>query len=89
MPSDRTERGRLQATIGELGRVQEYRYRIDDLAHPNVGWYVTPAGPPHDGCSCDFCNAARRGVDVHLGAISRIAHINAGRLVAEHEQVAA
>lgn len=83
MPSDRTERGRLQATLGELADVHAYRYRIDDLEHPELGWWATP-GIPLEGCGCGLCNASRRGRDVHLGSISRIAHINAGRLVAEH-----
>ena len=88
-PSDRTERGRLQATIGELGEVHPYRYRVEDMAHPDTGWYVTPA-PPVVACGCDLCGAARAGRDVHLGSISRMAHIRAGAMVSAHlESVAA
>lgn len=85
MPSDRTERGRLQATIGELGDVHAYHYRVDDLAHPELGWWVTPT-TAIASCECGLCVAARGGRDVHLGSISRIAHIRAGQLVAAHLQ---
>lgn len=86
--SDRSERGRLQATFGDLGRVQPFRPRVDDLAHPHTGWWVTPA-PAAIGCGCELCAAARQGRDVYLGSISRMAHIAAGRLVAEHLESAA
>lgn len=86
--SDRTERGRLQATLGELGEVHPYAYRIDDMARPELGWWVTP-GVPIEGCECGLCAAARAGRDVHLGTISRVAHITAGRLVRDHLRMAA
>jgi len=88
MPSSRTERARLQATLGELGEVQRYRYRVADLEHPEPGWYVSPA-LPLEGCRCGLCDAARAGRDLHLGSISRIAHIRAGALAQQHLETAA
>lgn len=83
MPSDRTERGRLQATLGDLAEVHQFAYRVEDLEHPELGWWATP-GIPIEGCRCGLCDASRRGRDVHLGSISRMAHIKAGRLVHDH-----
>lgn len=88
-PSDRTERGRLQATLGELAQVHTYRYRVDDLAHPELGWWCTPLVTPLEACGCGLCTAARAGRDVHLGSISRVAHGRASALVATHLDVAA
>lgn len=60
-----------------------FRYRVEDMEHPELGWWATP-GIPLEGCDCGLCKAARRGRDVHLGSISRMAHIRAGWLVSEH-----
>lgn len=88
-PSDRTERGRLQATLGELADVHPYRYRVDDLEHQELGWWATPNVTPLEGCGCGLCAAARRGRDIHLGSISRVAHGRAAVLVSRHLDVAA
>jgi hypothetical protein len=88
-PSDRTERGRLQATLGELADVQPYHYRVEDIAHPELGWWASPNVTPLEACNCGLCEAARDGRDVHLGSISRVAHVRAGALVARHLDVAA
>jgi hypothetical protein len=65
--------------------VQPYRYRIEDREHLELGWWATPLVTPLEACRCGLCNAARRGRDVHLGSISRIAHVNAGRLASDHD----
>lgn len=86
--ADRSQRAQLQATIGELGTVRPYQWRVDDLEHPEVGFYVTPAGQI-DSCACGLCEGFRAGRDVHLGSISRMAHIRAGALVNQHLAAAA
>lgn len=84
MANPRSDRARLQQTIGELGRVHRYAQRIDDMLHPLTGWWLTPTAAATD-CPCTLCVAARAGRDVHLGSITRTALYEAGRLALEHQ----
>ena len=84
MPSNqsRSERHRLQKTLGELGEVLPFIHNTG-LRHPEIGWWVEPVLAA-EGCYCGLCEGARGGRDVHLGTNSRVAHIRAGELVKEH-----
>jgi hypothetical protein len=83
--ANRSDRGRLQETVGELGDVHPYRQRIDDMRHRLTGWWLTPAAA-QPGCLCELCIAARERRDVHLGSITRTAIYEAGRLALEHQE---
>lgn len=80
---DRSDRHRLQETLGELGHIQQYRQRLEDPEHSLIGWWVTPA-PPSSACACELCYAGSEGLDLHLGSITRTAQYEAGRLVNGH-----
>lgn len=85
MPSKRSDRARLQDTVGELGQVHPYRQRIESMRQPLIGWWMTPTVDV-DGCECALCRATRAGRDVHLGSITRTAIYEAARLAVEHDR---